>query len=57
MRVTWDSVYAVAPAFVTGEDGEDAELGAHYELACAEFMKKSGYIVIKETSGCLLSYG
>ena len=31
-----DTVDAVAPAFVGGEDGEDAELGADDEFRCAE---------------------
>ena len=33
--VAWDTVDAVAPAFVGGEDGEDAELGAYDEFRCA----------------------
>ena len=35
VRVAGDTVDAVAPAFVRGEDGEDAELGADYELRSA----------------------
>ena len=49
MWVTWDAVDAVTPAFVGGEDGEDAELGADYEFRCAAEDQASAWRTIRES--------